>query len=60
MYLVKQGIADPNRIAIVGWSYGGYAALESEVLHPGRYKAVVSATASGHRSNKVTVRFKVI
>lgn len=41
-YLIKQGIADPGKIAIVGWSYGGYAALESEVLHPGRYKAVVA------------------
>ncbi|MFL6737540.1 MAG: alpha/beta hydrolase family protein [Sphingomonas sp.] len=41
-YLVKEGLADPERIAIVGWSYGGYAALESEVLHPGRYKAVVA------------------
>lgn len=41
-YLVKQGIADPGKIAIVGWSYGGYAALESGVLHPDRYKAVVA------------------
>jgi dipeptidyl aminopeptidase/acylaminoacyl peptidase len=41
-YLVKRGIADPNRMAIVGWSYGGYAALESAVLHPGRYKAIVA------------------
>jgi len=41
-YLVRQGLADPNRMAIVGWSYGGYAALESAVLHPERYKAVVA------------------
>jgi dipeptidyl aminopeptidase/acylaminoacyl peptidase len=41
-YLAKQGFADPNRMAIVGWSYGGYAALESAVLHPDRYKAVVA------------------
>jgi pimeloyl-ACP methyl ester carboxylesterase len=41
-FLVKQGWADPNRMAIVGWSYGGYAALESAVLHPKRYKAVVA------------------
>ena len=41
-YLVKEGIADPTKIAIVGWSYGGYAALESAALHPDRYKAVVA------------------
>lgn len=41
-YLVSQGIADPNRLAIVGWSYGGYAALQSASLHPQRYKAVVA------------------
>jgi dipeptidyl aminopeptidase/acylaminoacyl peptidase len=40
-WLVKQGLADPNRMAIVGWSYGGYAALQSSAMDP-RYKAVVA------------------
>jgi dipeptidyl aminopeptidase/acylaminoacyl peptidase len=41
-WLVKQGIADPKRLAILGWSYGGYAALQSGVLDPDLYKAVVA------------------
>jgi dipeptidyl aminopeptidase/acylaminoacyl peptidase len=41
-WLVAQGIADPGRIAIVGWSYGGYAALQSAVTEPGFFKAVVA------------------
>ena len=40
-WLAKQGLANPDRIAIVGWSYGGYAALQSAALDP-RYKAVVA------------------
>lgn len=41
-YLAGQGIADPNRVAIVGWSYGGYAALQAAELEPALYKAVVA------------------
>jgi dipeptidyl aminopeptidase/acylaminoacyl peptidase len=41
-YLVNQGIADSSKLAIVGWSYGGYAALQSASLEPDRYKAVVA------------------
>lgn len=41
-YLVSQGIADPQRLAIVGWSYGGYAALQSAAMEPDLYKAVVA------------------
>lgn len=41
-YLVAQGIADPGRLAIVGWSYGGYAALQSAAVEPALYNAVVA------------------
>ena len=41
-YLVNQGIADPKRLAIVGWSYGGYAALQSVGVEPTLYKAAVA------------------
>jgi len=41
-YLVEQGIADPARICVVGWSYGGYAALMSGVEEPERYRCLVS------------------
>lgn len=41
-WLASQGIADASRTAIVGWSYGGYAALQSAAIEPGLYKAVVA------------------
>jgi dipeptidyl aminopeptidase/acylaminoacyl peptidase len=41
-WLASEGIADPNRIAIVGWSYGGYAALQSAATEPSLFKAVVA------------------
>ncbi len=41
-WLVKQGIADPAKLGIVGWSYGGYAALQSAVVDPRLFKAVVA------------------
>ena len=41
-WLVRQGIADPARVAIFGWSYGGYAALQANVAEPQLYKAAVA------------------
>ncbi len=41
-WLVGQGIADPNRLAVFGWSYGGYAALQSVVVDPTLFKAAVA------------------
>jgi dipeptidyl aminopeptidase/acylaminoacyl peptidase len=40
-WMIAQG-ADPGRLAIVGWSYGGYAALQSGVTEPGLFKAIVA------------------
>lgn len=41
-HLAAQGIADPARTAILGWSYGGYAALQGAAVDPSLYKAVVA------------------
>lgn len=41
-HLVKQGIADPARVAIIGASYGGYAALAGAAIDSGVYRCAVS------------------
>ena len=41
-WLVEQGIADPKRVCLVGWSYGGYAALIGAVKEAALYQCVVS------------------
>ncbi|GAA4037651.1 alpha/beta hydrolase family protein [Parerythrobacter jejuensis] len=41
-WLISQGIANPAKLAGVGWSYGGYATLQSQVLDPDLFKAVVA------------------
>ncbi len=40
-WLVKQGIADPKRVAIYGGSYGGYATLAGVTFTPDLYAAAV-------------------
>ncbi len=41
-YLAKAGMIDPKRVAIVGGSYGGYAALAGVTLQQGLYRCAVS------------------
>ncbi|MGX7895371.1 alpha/beta hydrolase family protein [Tsuneonella sp. HG222] len=41
-WLQKEGIAAPGKLGIFGWSYGGYAALQSQVVEPDLFKAVVA------------------
>ena len=41
-WLVEQGIADPERMCIVGGSYGGYAAAMATVKTPELFKCAVS------------------
>ena len=40
-YLVSSGLADPNRMGIAGWSYGGYMS-EWAITQTNRFKAAVS------------------
>jgi dipeptidyl aminopeptidase/acylaminoacyl peptidase len=41
-WAVKQGIADPKRIAIYGGSYGGYASLVGATFTPDLFRCAVS------------------
>lgn len=43
-WLVGQGV-ERGRLAAVGWSYGGYAALQAAVAEPQVFKAVVAIAA---------------
>lgn len=33
--LVRRGIADPDRVGLAGWSYGGYLTMAALAFHPG-------------------------
>ena len=41
-YLIEQGIADPERVCIMGGSYGGYATLAGMVFTPDLYACGVN------------------
>ncbi len=45
LYLVEQGLADRNRMAMFGWSYGGYAALVAASRTPQIYQCVIAGAA---------------
>ena len=41
-WAVAEGIADPQRVCLVGSSYGGYAALWGAIRNPERYRCAAS------------------
>jgi dipeptidyl aminopeptidase/acylaminoacyl peptidase len=45
LHLVKEGLADPDRLAMFGWSYGGYAALVAASRTPQIYQCVIAGAA---------------
>ena len=44
-YLIDQGMVDPDRVAMFGWSYGGYAALVAASREPNMYQCVIAGAA---------------
>lgn len=52
-YLINQGISDPQRICIVGASYGGYAALMGAAMTPDLYRCAVSVAGVTDVANLV-------
>ena len=52
-WLLSEGIAKPDKLAIVGWSYGGYAALQSQVVAPDLYRAVAAIAPVADLQNLV-------
>ena len=45
--LVARGVAEPTRVAIGGWSWGGYITLLALGTHPDRFAAGVAAVPVG-------------
>lgn len=40
-WAIAKGIADPERVAIMGWSYGGYAALMGVIREPKLFRCAI-------------------
>jgi len=47
-YIVAQGLADPGRVCVFGWSYGGYATLAAMTLTPDRYRCGIAGAGVSH------------
>jgi dipeptidyl aminopeptidase/acylaminoacyl peptidase len=54
LYLVRQGLVDSNRVAMFGWSYGGYAALVAASRTPQIYQCVVAGAAPSDTTMQVS------
>ena len=46
-WLIDQKIADPKRVAMFGYSYGGYAALAASIRPNGLYQCAISGAGAG-------------
>ena len=45
LFLVEEGLADPDRMMMFGWSYGGYAALVAAARDPQIYQCVIAGAS---------------
>jgi dipeptidyl-peptidase-4 len=47
-WLVERGLADPARVGVYGWSYGGYMALMCLATAPATFRAAVAGAPVTH------------
>jgi dipeptidyl-peptidase 4 len=47
-WLVERGLADPARVGVYGWSYGGYLALMCLATAPATFRAAVAGAPVTH------------
>ena len=45
LHLIEQGLVDPDRVAMFGWSYGGYAALVAASRDQNIYQCTIAGAA---------------
>ena len=55
-WLIAQHVADPKRVAIFGYSYGGYAALAASIRPNGLYQCAISGAGAGDLRARSTRR----
>ena len=53
LHLIKQGKVDPNRVAMFGWSYGGYSALIAGQREDNIYNCVIAGAAVADMTQQV-------
>lgn len=52
-HLIAKGDVDPDRVAMFGWSYGGYAALIAAARSPNLYQCVIAGAAVADNNQQV-------
>ncbi len=53
LYLVSQGLADKDRLAMFGWSYGGYSALVAAAREDQIYQCAIAGAAVADMTQQV-------
>lgn len=53
LHLIKEGLADKDRVAMYGWSYGGYAALVAASREEQLYQCVIAGAAVADTAQQV-------
>lgn len=62
LHLIREGLVDPERVAMFGWSYGGYAAMTASQRTPQIYQCAIAGAgvsdpdlfSSGFSGSRIT------